>query len=74
MEMRDINFTKPDFGKSPIVFIHEAVAELKKVRWPTRPETVRLTAVVIGVSVFVGIYLGGLDYIFTKITEIILNK
>ncbi|MEK7565900.1 MAG: preprotein translocase subunit SecE [Patescibacteria group bacterium] len=75
MEIRDsFNITRPDFGTNPMVFIKEVSAELKKVRWPTRREAIRLTAVVIGVSVIVGIYLGGLDYIFAKGMEILLNK
>lgn len=75
VEIRDsFNITRPDFGTNPAVFIKEVIAELKKVRWPTRQETIRLTAVVIGVSIIVGIYLGGLDYVFAKGVGILLSK
>lgn len=75
MEIRDsLDIVRPDFGKSPVVFIKEVTAELKKVRWPTRQETIRLTVVVIGVSVLVGVYLGGLDYIFAKGIGILLAR
>lgn len=51
---------------TPIVFIREVQDELKKVVWPTRQETIRLTLVVIAVSLIVGLFLGGLDFLFTK--------
>jgi len=44
--------------------------EMKKVNWLTKRETIRYTLIVIGISVAVAIYLGGLDFIFTTI----LNK
>ncbi len=72
--MKDFTITKPDFGKSPIDFFKEVKAELLKVSWPNRPTVIRLTLVVIGASVLVGIYLGGLDFIFTKGIEILLKK
>lgn len=56
----------------PIRFLKEAVAELKKVVWPTKEQLVRLTIIVIVVSVSAGILIGGLDYIFTKLLALIL--
>jgi len=58
---------------TPVNFLKETYDELKKVVWPTREEVVRLTLVVIAVSVIIGIYIGGIDYIFTKITELIVK-
>ena len=46
-------------------FIQETLVELKKSTWPTRPEATRLTTVVVGVIVGVGIYMGLLDSILT---------
>jgi len=51
-------------------FLKEVRFELKKVTWPTRQETIRFTLLVIGVSVGVAAFLGGLDYLFS----IILTK
>lgn len=51
-------------------FFKEVRTELKKVAWPTRDQTLRYTLVVIGVSVAVAIFLGGLDYVF----EFVLNR
>lgn len=41
--------------------------EIQKVAWPTRHETIRLTIVVVAVSVFVGLYVGVLDLGLTRI-------
>jgi len=56
----------------PITFVKQSIAELKKVNWPTKKTVLRLTGVVIGVSLAVGALIGGLDYIFTKIVGWIL--
>jgi preprotein translocase subunit SecE len=58
---------------TPVTFLKETRDELKKVVWPSRDEVIRLTAVVIIISVIVGFYLGGLDYIFTKLITLILR-
>lgn len=52
-----------------ITFLKESRAELRKVRWPTREETIRYTASVILISATLAIFLGGLDYLF----QFILN-
>ncbi len=44
----------------------ESYAELKKVNWPTRQETIRLTLIVIGFSLGVAIFLGILDILFSN--------
>jgi preprotein translocase subunit SecE len=58
---------------TPVKFLQETYDELTKVIWPTRNEVVRLTAIVIIISVFTGLYIGGIDYVFTKITELIIK-
>lgn len=57
----------------PVIFLQETYAELKKVVWPTRSDVIRLTAIVLFLSVVMGLYIGGLDYIFTKAMEFILR-
>ena len=52
---------------TPISFLRETRDELKKVVWPSRQEIIRLTFVVIMVSLVVGLFLGGLDFVFVKI-------
>lgn len=53
----------------PAQFVREVLTELKKVNWPTRQETVKLTIAVIIISVAVGIFIGGLDALMVKITS-----
>lgn len=56
-----------------VTFLKEVRAELVKVTWPTRSEVTRLTFVVIGISVIVGIYLGIADFGFVKLLELIVK-
>ena len=56
-----------------ITFLKEVKLEMKKVNWPTREETIKYTLIIIGASIVVAIYLGGLDVLFTfLIKEFIL--
>jgi preprotein translocase subunit SecE len=71
--MQEFTFTAPDFGKNPAEFLKEVRAELLKVAWPKREEIVKLTGVVLGVSCVVAAYLGGLDFVFTKLVELLLK-
>lgn len=58
---------------TPVVFIQQTLDELKKVVWPTREQLIRLTFIVMFISVVVGLYIGGIDFILTKITEILIK-
>ncbi len=59
---------------NPITYLRESKAEFAKVVWPTRTQAIRLTVMVIVVSVIIGLYIAGLDAVFTKITETFLIK
>lgn len=48
-------------------------SELKKVVWPSRQQATNLTMIVIAVSIAVGLFLGGVDFIFTWIFELIIG-
>jgi preprotein translocase subunit SecE len=52
---------------NPINFVRDVRSELRKVAWPTQRETVNLTAVVIALSVAVGLFLGGIDFLFQEL-------
>ena len=54
---------------NPLSYLKESKAEFDKVIWPTRQEVVRLTILVIVVSVIVGSYIAGLDAILTNIVD-----
>jgi preprotein translocase subunit SecE len=57
----------------PTKFFSEVVAELKKVTWPTRAETIKLTMAVIVISLAVGLFVGGLDILFLNITSLLFK-
>ena len=59
---------------SPGKFVREVVSELKKVTWPTRAEALKLTVVVIAISVIVGVFIGILDTTFLRITAFIFRR
>jgi preprotein translocase subunit SecE len=60
--------------KSAFTFFSEVRSELSKVTWPKRNEVVRLTSIVLLVSVIVGFYVGGLDYLFTTLLTKVLAQ
>jgi len=59
------------FGKI-INFFTESRHELKQVQWPTRKETVYLTAMVILISIILAAFLGGLDYGFAYLLRVFI--
>jgi preprotein translocase subunit SecE len=54
-------------------FLNEVREELKKVTWPTKNETIRLTTIVVVSSVLAGSFLGIVDLMFTKIFSVFLK-
>ena len=46
---------------------------MEKVVWPTRNQAIQLTVMVIAVSVLVGAYIGGLDFILTNVLNSIVK-
>jgi len=59
---------------TPANFLREVRDELQKVVWPTRDEIIRLTTVVLLISLFVGLFLGGTDYILTKLIGLLVTR
>lgn len=55
-------------------FFREAKAEMLKVNWPTKNQTINYTLLVVAVSIAVAIFLGGLDYLFGFILKIFIIK
>lgn len=54
-------------------FITEVKAELGKVTWPTRKETISTTWVVVAIVVIISLYLGICDVILAKLMRLILG-
>lgn len=54
-------------------YLRDTRAELRHVAWPTRTQTVVFTSLVVAISIFVSVYLGLFDYLFTGILERVVN-
>ncbi|MEO7429265.1 MAG: preprotein translocase subunit SecE [Acidimicrobiales bacterium] len=53
-----------DERTTPIQFLREVRGELRKVAWPTRPEVVNYSIIVLAAVVILTAYVGLLDYGF----------
>lgn len=51
-----------------IEFIKSTRAEMERVRWPSKDLTIRLSTIVVLLTLGVGLYVGVLDLLLTKIT------
>lgn len=58
---------------SSLHFLREVKEELYKVSYPSTNDVVRLTAIVIFVSLGVAVLLSGLDYVFGLLFSFILK-
>lgn len=64
-------------AKSPKLqpdFVKGLLTELKKVTWPTKRQTIRLTGVVIVISLIVAVYVGIIDLLLAKILEALTQR
>ncbi len=54
-------------------FLKEVRQEMRKVVWPSKDEAVQLTTIVLGVVVFVSLYIAFLDYIFSRFIRVAIT-
>ncbi len=52
-----------------IDYLRETRAELRHVAWPTQFQTIVYTVLVVAISVFVSLYLGFFDFLFTGMLQ-----
>ncbi|OGK20494.1 preprotein translocase subunit SecE [Candidatus Roizmanbacteria bacterium RIFCSPHIGHO2_02_FULL_37_13b] len=52
-------------------FVGDIRDELKKVTWPTRTETIKLTVTVFAISLIVGLYVGIIDVVLAKVLQLL---
>ncbi len=55
-------------------YLGEARQELKHVNWPTKEEAFRLAAVVVLLSAFLALFLGGFDTLFAYVLQKFILK
>jgi preprotein translocase subunit SecE len=54
-------------------FFKDVKGELRHVSWPTKQQAIGYTILVILISLFVAIYLGAFDWLFTKFIGFFIN-
>ena len=52
----------------PAQYLREVRDEMRKVAWPRRPEVRRYSIIVIATVVIYTAYVGGLDYLLSRVT------
>jgi len=57
-----------------VQFLREVRSELRKVAWPSREETLRLSGVVLFALVVLTSLIFGLDYVFAKSVFFLFDK
>lgn len=62
-----------DQPNAVVRYFRETRGELRKVTWPTRQESQRLTAIVLGVTAVMSIFLGFLDFIFAHAVQTLVK-
>ena len=60
-------------GKKALSFFAEARTELRRIVWPTRPETTQTTLIVMGVTVVTSLILWGLDSIIVSLINFLTD-
>lgn len=61
------------FFKKIIEYFKSSKEEIRKVTWPTREQLIRDTLIVLAVSGFLALFLGGLDYLLTMGLQQLIN-
>ncbi|HSN95536.1 MAG TPA: preprotein translocase subunit SecE [Anaerolineaceae bacterium] len=51
----------------------ETVGELRKVTWPTLPDAISLTRVVLVITFIMAIILGLMDFVFSKLIHLLVS-
>ena len=62
------------FFTAAINYLNEVKIELLKVSWPSRDQTIKMAILVIIVSVATGVFLGGFDFLFSRLVGLILTR
>lgn len=55
-------------------FVREAKGEFNNIVWPSRQEALRLSMIVVFVSVAIGIFVGALDFGFTNLLNTVVSN
>lgn len=56
----------------PLKYLQEVRQELEKVTWPSREKTINMTLLVVGVSLFIALFVAGADFLFSRMLTILI--
>lgn len=56
-----------------VSFLQEAKAEFRRVTWPNRDKTIRLTTAVLAVTVGVALLVASFDYLFNLMIQVLVE-
>ncbi len=57
-----------------IAYLRGTREEIRKVSWPSRQETIRYSALVVGASVVVAVFFAALDTGFTQLVDVAITQ
>ncbi|MBI2624219.1 preprotein translocase subunit SecE [Candidatus Parcubacteria bacterium] len=57
-----------------VTYLKESRAEFARVNWPTRQQTIRYTLIVVGFSLAMAAFLGGVDALFAVVVKEVLGR
>ena len=63
-----------DLGRAAFGFAKESRAELRKVVWPARKETIQMTGVVIAMVIAVALFLWAVDWVLTVLVKLLTRQ
>ncbi len=61
-------------GRAAFGFAKESRAELRKVVWPARKETIQMTGVVIAMVIAVALFLWVVDWVLTVLVKLLTGQ
>lgn len=61
------------FMKQFIKYVKSTTVELKQVSWPSQRQAIMYTALVVGISAVVALYVGAFDYVFSQFINSLIN-
>lgn len=64
----------PQFVEVAIQFLKDVRGEMNRVSWPDQKMVIASSAVVVFVLVVTGLYLAGIDLVFAKLLQPILQR
>jgi preprotein translocase subunit SecE len=64
----------PKIWQRIVDYFKDTRGELRKVTWPTRDQATKLTAIVLGMTVVMAIFLGAVDFVFATLVRLIVAR